>query len=135
MMHSGSCLCGAVRYEIDGDLGPMGMCHCKRCQKASGTAFNAVAEVATADFRLEGRDAVVEYLSSPGVYRAFCGRCGSPLYSRRDATPDFIRLRIGTLDTPVTGRPAAQIFTAEKAEWHDLDESIPSYAERPPSPA
>jgi hypothetical protein len=131
-MFEGSCLCGAVRYEIDGDIGPIGLCHCRNCRKANGSAFNAAAEVAAKDFRLRtGQDAVRAYESSPGVHRVFWGGCGSPLYSRRDATPESIRLRIGTLDTPVPGKPVMQIFTSEKAEWHDLATDIPAYAERP----
>jgi hypothetical protein len=131
-MHQGSCLCGSVRYEIAGDLGPIAFCHCKLCQKASGSAFNAASQVATSDFHIVGgQDALAEYESSPGVFRVFCGQCGSPLFSRRDATPEFIRLRLGTLDTPVEGRPEAQIFVSEKADWFDLDDRIPAYAERP----
>jgi hypothetical protein len=132
MMLEGSCLCGAVRYGIDGELGPIAMCHCRNCRKASGTAFNTAAEVAAKDFHLlTGKDVVAEYESSPGVHRVFCGRCGSPLYSLRDATPDAYRLRLGTLDTPVDGKPAVQIFVSEKAEWHDLDERILAYEQRP----
>lgn len=131
-MHKGSCLCGAVRYEVDGEIGPIAMCHCRNCRKASGTAFNAAAEVAMKDFRLlSGDDALAGYDSSPGIHRMFCGRCGSPIYSRRDAMPDAIRLRVGTLDTPLDTRPVAQTFVSEKAEWHDLNPDIPAYAERP----
>lgn len=131
-MLEGSCLCGAVRYEINGNIGPIAMCHCRNCRKASGTAFNTAAEVAAKDFRLvQGTDALADYESSPGVHRVFCGRCGSPLFSRRDATPDSIRLRLGALDTPVDGKPVMQIFTGEKAEWHDLNPDIPAYDERP----
>jgi hypothetical protein len=131
-MHRGSCLCGSVLYEITGDLGPLALCHCRNCRKASGSAFNAAAEVAAGDLRVvNGADAMAEYESSPGVFRVFCGRCGSPLFSRRTATPQSYRLRVGTLDTPIAGKPAAQIFASEKAEWFDLDDDIPAYAERP----
>lgn len=131
-MYEGSCLCGAVRYELNGEIGPLAMCHCRNCRKASGTAFNTAAEVATKEFRLlTGENALAEFESSPGVYRVFCRHCGSPLFSRRDATPESIRLRIGSLDTPVMARPAAQIFVSEKAEWHDVNPDIPAYAERP----
>ena len=126
------CLCGAVRYALTGPPLRAGICHCLDCRKASGTAFNTAAEVSFADFHLlQGADALAEYASSPGIHRVFCGRCGSPLYSRRDATPETIRLRLGTLDTPVDGKPVMQIFTVGKAEWHVLDPAIPAYAERP----
>lgn len=131
-MQQGSCLCGEVRYEIEGELGPIMYCHCGRCRKATGTAFQAAALVAVEQFHLRsGQEKLVEFLSSPGVYRVFCGGCGSPLYSKRDSMPEAYRLRLGTLDTPVTGKPTAHIFVGEKAEWYDLCDDLPQYAERP----
>lgn len=131
--HKGSCLCGAIRYEIDGELGPITFCHCKRCQKVNGSAFNAAALAPLEQFRIvSGEDQLKEYLSSPGVYRCFCGNCGSPLFSKRDSMPDSVRLRLGTLDTPLAGKPVAHIFVAEKAEWFDIHEDdIPQYEGAP----
>lgn len=131
-MHQGSCLCGAVRYEIAGELGPIVLCHCSKCRKASGSAFNAVTAVALRDFRLlSGRDAIAKYESSPGVRLAFCRHCGSSLYSERDSLPDLLRLRIGTLDTPVGAQPSAHIFVASKADWFEIHDGAPQHAERP----
>jgi hypothetical protein len=131
-MHQGSCQCGSVRYEIEGELGPILFCHCGRCRKANGAAFQAAAGISPDQLHLlSGQDAMVDYESSPGVYRVFCGRCGSPLFSKRDAMPELLRLRLGTLDTPVTAKPTAHIFVAEKAEWYDICDDLPQYAERP----
>ncbi len=125
-------MCGAVRYEVQGELGPIMFCHCSRCRKANGSAFLAAAPIPTERLHfLTGRDAVAEYESSPGVYRMFCGRCGSPLFSRRDATPETIRLRIGTLDTPIPGKSTAHIFVGDKAEWFDIHDESPQFNERP----
>jgi hypothetical protein len=133
-MHAGSCLCGAVRYEVHGDLGPITVCHCSKCRKANGSAFNAVAPIARADLRLlGGKDALAEFESSPGVHRVFCSGCGAQLYSRRDATPDMLRLRLGTLDTPVEATPSQHIFTAHKAEWYDIPGDAPQFQERAPA--
>ncbi len=132
-MHSGSCLCGGVRYEVRGELGSIVLCHCRKCRKATGSAFNAVAPVARKDLHLlAGQDALAEFESSPGVHRVFCGRCGSPLYSRRDAMPDMLRLRLGTLDTPVEGKPSRHIFTAHKAEWFDILDGAQQFPEQAP---
>ncbi|WP_368561783.1 GFA family protein [Pseudoxanthomonas sp. UTMC 1351] len=129
---SGSCLCGGVRYRFGGELGPIMVCHCSRCRKANGSAFQATSPVAKVDFQLQsGQELLAEYESSPGVFRVFCRICASPLYSRRTATPDVLRLRIGSLDTPVASRPALHIFTASKAEWHDIHGDAPQYAEGP----
>ncbi|MEQ8827149.1 MAG: GFA family protein, partial [Parvibaculum sp.] len=60
--HRGSCNCGAVRFEIEGELGPFGFCHCRTCRKASGTAFTANASVKRAQVRfLGGEDAIRRY--------------------------------------------------------------------------
>lgn len=131
-MHKGSCLCGAVRYEISGELGPIVFCHCSKCRKASGSAFNAVSPVTRRDFRLlSGDDAIKKYESSPGVRLAFCRQCGSSLFSERDSLPDVLRLRLGTLDTPVGAQPSAHIFVASKADWYTILDGAPQHAERP----
>lgn len=131
-MHKGKCLCGAVRYEVAGELGPVFFCHCSRCRKANGSAFNAAAPVKKEEFHVvTGADKLTDFESSPGVGRVFCSVCGSPIFSRRDAMPDTIRLRIGTLDTPVTARPAAHIFVGSKAEWFDICDDLPQYPDKP----
>lgn len=132
-MHKGSCLCGAVRYEIGGELGSIVLCHCSKCRKASGSAFNAVSPIARRDFHLlSGHDAIARYESSPGVRLAFCRHCGASLFSERDSLPDLLRLRIGTLDTPVGAKPSAHIFVGSKADWYEILDGAPQYAERPP---
>lgn len=125
----GGCLCGAVRYEIAaGGLGAIVLCHCSQCRKAQGSAFAANAPVRTADFRLlAGTDALRAYASSPSKWRSFCGRCGSPIHSRRDGAPEWVRLRIGTLDTPITARPAAHIHVASKAAWWPIQDALPQH--------
>jgi hypothetical protein len=133
-MHKGSCLCGAVRYEIAGDLGPIVYCHCSKCRKASGSAFNPVSPVARRDFHLRsGGDAIAKYESSPGVRLAFCRHCGSSLFSERDSMPDVLRLRLGTLDTAVGAKVSAHIFVGSKADWDEILDDAPQYAERPAS--
>jgi len=131
-MLKGSCLCGSLKYEINGELGPIVMCHCSNCRKASGSAFATNAPVdASAVNWMSDTAALGEYESSPGVFRQFCRRCGSQLFSRRTATPDVLRLRIGTLDTKIMSKPTQHIFVGSKAEWCDITDSLPQYQERP----
>jgi len=131
-MHKGSCLCGAVNYEINGEIGPVMFCHCKKCRKANGSAFLAASLVNNADLKIvSGSEYLAEYESGPGAYRVFCRTCGSPLYSRRVATPEILRLRIGTLDTPVKGKVGSHIFVASQAEWFEILDDAPQFAERP----
>ncbi len=77
-MLSGSCLCGAVSYEIDAPIESASHCHCSQCRKAHGAAFATYGKVRREAFRyVAGADAVAEYHSSPGVTRTFCRHCGS----------------------------------------------------------
>lgn len=131
-MLTGSCLCGALRYAVDGDLGPIAMCHCSNCRKANGSAFATNASVDKDAFRwTSATDTLGEYESSPGVFRQFCRNCGSQLLAHRNATPDFLRVRIGSLDSKITAKPALHIFVGSKAEWYDIADQLPQYQERP----
>lgn len=132
-MHKGSCLCGGIQYELTGEIGPGLYCHCTRCRKAGGSAFAANAPVAAADFRLLKGEALLKRFSTPeGVHRVFCGHCGSPLFSQRDHMPGVLRLRLGLLDTPLAEGPEAHIFTASKAGWFRISDSLPQFPERKP---
>jgi putative intracellular protease/amidase len=131
--HRGSCLCGAIAYEVDGELGDFGYCHCKSCRKASGGPHGANAPVDRAKLKwVRGADRVREYESSPGKRRAFCPTCGSPLYAYLTTTRDVLRLRLGSLDTPFAKRPKAHTWVSDKADWEPLDEDMPRFAEWAP---
>jgi len=131
-LHHGSCLCGAVRYTVKGELGALVYCHCQRCRKATGSAFIAVAPIPKANFTItNGETALKTYRSEAGVCRVFCSHCGSPMMAYRENDPDTLRLRIGTLDTPLPTQVSAHIFVASKADWHEIHDEAPQYAERP----
>lgn len=132
-MHQGSCLCGNVRYVIRGELGGAVFCHCSRCRKANGSAFATNAPVDEAAFEvISEADSLKSFSTPEGVHRLFCGNCGSPIASKRDSMPGVLRLRIGTLDTPVgAARPSAHIFAASKADWYEIHDALPQFAERP----
>ncbi len=133
-MIEGGCLCGGIRFRVTGKLGPAGYCHCKQCQRASGSAFAANAPTRTKYFELvSGADLVSEYESSPGKFRAFCSRCGSPIYSRTESDPETRRLRLGTLDSDPGRRPLGHVWVSSKAPWHSIDDGLPQYAHGLPS--
>jgi hypothetical protein len=129
-MLEGGCLCGGIRFRVTGKLGPAAYCHCTMCQRANGSAFAANAPLRTKYFELRrGADLITEYESSPGKFRAFCRRCGSPVYSRREDEPELRRLRLGTLDADPERRPFAHFWVSAKAPWHTIADALPQYPE------
>jgi hypothetical protein len=126
------CLCGGVEIEIDGKLGPLYYCHCKRCQRASGSAFSANCSVRTKYWSWRSGEALVrEFDSSPGVWRAFCSRCGSPIYSRWADQPDMLRLRLGLLEGDPGRRPLAHFHTGSQAPWYEIHDDLPRHPAGP----
>jgi len=125
---TGGCLCGGVRFsyrgELGGSLGLVTLCHCGKCRKATGFAA-AVAPARASGFVVtQGRDLIREYESSPGKFRALCGVCGSPVYSRRASLPDALRLRLGVLDNPPADlKIQAHIFTEGAPAWAETDDA------------
>lgn len=126
----GSCLCGSIQYKITAELDDFGYCHCRSCRKASGSAHAANAPVDRADFHLLGGQEVLrEYESSPGKLRAFCSTCGSPIFAYLRASPEVLRLRLGSLDTPFTKQPKAHTFVSDKAPWEPISGDLPQFPE------
>ena len=130
--YAGSCLCGGIQYEVRGSLGDIIQCHCRRCRKATGTAFATNSPIAKADFRLlQGQQLLKSFTTTTGVSRNFCSECGSPIYSVKADLPDVYRLRIGSLDTPIEQKPTCHFYVGSKAEWEDIHDTVAQYHERP----
>jgi hypothetical protein len=79
-----------------------------------------------------GSETLREYESSPGKLRVFCSKCGSPIYAYLTSTPDVIRIRLGSLDTPFSKQPRAHTFVSEKAHWEPLSDGLPQLPEWAP---
>jgi hypothetical protein len=124
----GSCLCGGIRYEIDGALGTALFCHCSMCRKAHGSAFRARAAVPRAAFRWTSGEALLaRYESSPGTFRCFCSVCGSPLASFFADDPATVGLPLGALDGDPGVRPALHVHVASKAPWWEIADDLPRF--------
>lgn len=125
-MHTGSCLCGAVTFEVDGELpGPDG-CHCTQCRKWSGH-FLAGTDVPRSALRVQGKAHVTWYHSSGKVRRGFCSVCGSSLFFDpldRDKN-DWTGIAMGAFDTPTDTRLRLHIFTAEKGDYYEITDDLP----------
>ena len=100
---TGGCLCGAVRYESTGEPGFALLCHCRDCQRQSGSAFAAGWRVPAAGFRVtQGEPKLYVRAADSGnqITRAFCPDCGTMLVLRVSERPDLVAIRVGTLDDP-----------------------------------
>lgn len=121
----GSCLCGAVAYEAGPLTGPYGHCHCRTCQKAHAAAFVTTGPIAYDTFKwTKGGDTVAFFESSPGKHRNFCPKCGTHLMTEYTEEKRRI-LRIASLDTPLTSKPAGHIWVSDQAWYFDFDDDLP----------
>lgn len=129
----GSCTCGGVQYEIEGELRDAAYCHCSTCRRTLGAAFGTYARVDAGAFRwLSGEDLAATHDSSPGVHRCFCRRCGSPLgVTGEDGRLSWVAL--GTVEGDPGVRPEAHIFVGSKAPWHEITDTLPQFEEWPPA--
>jgi len=131
---AGRCLCGGVKFEIEGDLAGIQVCHCSECRRAQGSAFGTNLPVAAGQFRLIcGADLLKAYESSPGKDRVFCSTCGSPVYSRLHARPDRLRIRAGLLDDSADLALAFHFHTDSRANWWPITDDLTQYPEDRPA--
>jgi len=124
----GGCLCGDVRYEIQSTPLSVCRCHCASCRKATGSAGVVWAIVDKAHFRLVGA-APREFVSSCGVTRSFCPRCGSSLTYSTAAHPDTIDVTVATLDQPQLLPPTAESWLNDALPWEPIDPSLVHFAQ------
>ena len=126
-MYKGSCLCGAVTFEITGAIEGIVMCHCSRCRKAQGSAFATNGLVDENSFSLHGEQNLTGYESAPGNMKYFCSLCGSPILNRSAKRPGKVRIRLGTIESDIVERPGAHIFVSSKANWDCINDDLPQY--------
>jgi len=129
-MYQGSCLCGTVKFNVKNGIKDIVYCHCSLCRKAQGSAFATNANVAKDDFNfISGEDNLSHYPSSETHTKSFCKTCGSPIMSRNTASPENIRIRLGTIESEIRELPEAHIFVASKANWEEICDNLPQYDE------
>jgi len=124
-MHKGSCLCGAVTFEVSGELKAPVACHCSQCRKQSGH-FWAAMDVARSDVTISGEEHVTWFRASPKVRRGFCARCGSFLFWDADGR-EFFDIAAGAFDGPTGVKLAEHIFVADKGDYYDIADGLPQH--------
>jgi len=116
---TGGCLCGVVRYEAEADPLFVGVCHCRNCQKASGTAFATVVGIPEAALSVTGTPKSYQDRGDSGkaMARRFCPECGSSLFDLAEAMPGAVMVLAGTLDDPSWVKPTIEIFCDSAQPW------------------
>jgi hypothetical protein len=122
-IHRGSCLCGAVRFEVAGELPAPSACHCSMCRKHTGH-FEAGTDVPRSAVTIQGEQHVTWYRSSEKVRRGFCATCGSSLFFD-PIHADWIGIMMGAFDGPTGVRIAQHIFVADKGDYYDIADGVP----------
>ena len=128
----GSCLCGSVQYEVEGDAVSFYHCHCQRCRKATGTGHASNIRVSpeacirwTAGEELLSRFKVPE---AERFFNCFCIRCGSPM-PRVVPELEAVVVPAGTIDSDLAVKPQARIFRDSRADWSCEGDQLPCYPE------
>lgn len=132
MTHKGSCLCGAVTFEIEGDFDRFFLCHCSRCRKDTGSAHAANLFSSSAKLKwLSGEDRVKNFqLPETRHSKSFCVECGSAL-PRIKEDGKLLVVPAGCLDSDFSIKPYAHIFTGSKANWDNDLEKIRQFNQLP----
>ena len=125
---TGGCLCGKTRFRLESEPFDAGWCHCRTCQLNSGAPAMVFATVKLADYRVGTGSALIRKVNSSGFgHRAFCGECGTPLYTHVEHQPDTLDFSVSTLDDPGRVQPGFHIFWSSRLPWLKIDDGLPKY--------
>ena len=132
---TGHCMCGAVAFEVSAPLQGALYCHCKRCQRRTGSAFAVSGLTQPGSFAIvQGDEAVRTFRPGGGGWvKAFCSECGSHLFAAHPENRDLVAVRLGALDQDPGVRPGAHQFVNYAAPWEPIpDDGLPRFPERMP---
>jgi hypothetical protein len=125
---SGACLCGDVQYSTPSEPLAVAICHCRDCQRQSGSAFSLIAAFPRDQVQIDGDCAEYQTIGASGndVARRFCGRCGSPLFSETKSSREsgLVFIKAGTLDKVDDLIPTAHFWTASKQPWVEISDHV-----------
>jgi hypothetical protein len=127
---TGSCLCGALKYTGNTEILFTVACHCRACQKSTGTAFSVVVGVKRPDVTITG-DTLKTYEdvgdSGQPTYRHFCARCGTTIMAELAIRPDLACIKAGTLDHREELHPQSHVYWRDHQEWIRTLDTLPKH--------
>ncbi|MDG2538918.1 GFA family protein [Dyella jiangningensis] len=133
--YTGGCACGAVRYRIAGEPVFMNDCHCRDCQRRSGTGHGSYLTFPDRSrVRIDGQAATWDIVADSGNVKthAFCARCGSPVYLTFAAMPDLFTVHAASLDEPERFQPQVVTYAVRRPSWDPANPVIPTFEKMPP---
>lgn len=122
-MHHGACLCGHVRFRVDGELQPPDACHCSQCRRQSGHYW-ASTDILRSALSVSGEEHLTWFQSSEKVRRGFCSRCGSFLFWDA-AGRERIAVAMGAFDAPSGTQLHKHIFVGDKGDYYAIADGLP----------
>ena len=131
---AGGCACGAIRYACTVTPIFSFNCHCRDCQRETGSAFAPVLGVPKTAFRItQGSPQYFALTADSGhtTKRAFCGTCGSPLFGLPGSALDLVTIRVGSLDDPSEFRASQDIYVESAQPWDCMDPTLPKVPKLP----
>ena len=130
----GGCLCGRFRYRIGGPIIAQAVCHCRNCQKQSGSAFSVILVTSAADFTVSEDPPFFADSGESGneLKRYFCDKCGSPLYSVSANDPNVLAVKAGTLDKVDELSPKFHLWCASAWPWTPIPDGAVKMPKGPP---
>ena len=132
MSVSGSCHCGAVRFEVTEDFSAVRICHCTTCKKLSGGAGTTNGRARTDTIRIvAGEELIRTYQPDEGSSKSFCSQCGSNLFGGGWPESEFSSVRISAIDSPFDRKPEAHTYVRSVAPWENFpDDGLERFDER-----
>jgi hypothetical protein len=138
---SGGCACGAIHYDCNADPVAMFNCHCRDCQRASGSAYAAIVSFRKLRCRCVESRGITKSLAAPAKRSnaVFCPTCGSHVTDKLERLPNILALQAGSLDDPSMYRPMMDVFTSSAQPWDHMDPKLQTRKARrgdvPPYPS
>lgn len=131
---TGSCLCGALRFEAHSEPLFQGFCQCLDCRKVTSGHYAAIGML-TAGVTITGESRRYGSKGDSGhmIYRNFCPTCGSMVYDLGDGMPGVMIVNAALLDDPEAFKPQSVIYTRSALSWDHIDPSLPRFAAMPPA--
>ena len=133
---SGGCACGAIRYQSTAEPILMLNCHCRDCQRSSGGPYCSFVVVPTDSFKLlQGSPRFYGTPSEAGgkTHRGFCADCGTPVFGKPDAAPQFVAIRTASLDDPSGFNLQMEVWTCDAQPWDQINPTLPKFEKYPRS--